>query len=226
MKLNLAVVLSSLIVVGCNQQIQKDNGLAGEVASISSTVPTIEAKIDTEELPSSTYEDDSSSISIKDNAVTPPVASSDVEVNWVTFEKAVELNKSDPRKMLIDIYTDWCGWCKKMDRDTYSDERIVKIINENFYAIKFNAEQREPITFDDHVFEYQSVGRRGVHELAAALTQNKLSYPTTVFMDEQIRIIQPLPGYLNANKMLPILEFIGLDHFKSTSWAEFQKSYQ
>jgi thioredoxin-related protein len=147
------------------------------------------------------------------------------ELKWLTFEEAVELNKTTPKKMLVDLYTDWCGWCKKMDRDTYSNVEIIKVINDNFYPIKFNAEQRESITFDGHTFKFMSQGSRGVHELAAALANNKLSYPTTVFMDEQMRIIQPLPGYMKPEQMLPILKYIGEDHFKSTKWEDYQKSY-
>ena len=143
------------------------------------------------------------------------------EVNWVSFEEAVELSKKEPKKILIDLYTDWCGWCKRMDRDTYAKADIIAEINKNFYAVKFNAEQKEPVQLDDHTFKFVASGRRGYHELAAALANNKMSYPTTVFMDEEIRIIQPISGYMNAEDMMPILKFIGEDHFKKTSWEEF-----
>ncbi len=143
------------------------------------------------------------------------------EVNWVTFEEAIELNKKEPRKLLIDLYTDWCGWCKRMDRDTYSDPSVVEVINKNYYAVKFNAEQEDPVQLEEHTFNFVPNGRRGYHELAAALTNNKLSYPTTVFMDEEIRIIQPIAGYMKPVDFLPILKFIGEDHFKTTSWEQY-----
>jgi len=145
------------------------------------------------------------------------------EVEWLTFEEAIALNEQEPKKLLIDLYTDWCGWCKVMDRNTYSKNEIANYINENFYPIKFNAEQKEPVEFDGHTFKYVSQGRRGVHQLAAALTNNKLSYPTTVFMDEDLRIIQPIAGYLKPDQMEPILLYIGGDHFKTTKWEEFKK---
>lgn len=148
------------------------------------------------------------------------------EVNWISFEEAVERSKKEPRKLLIDIYTDWCGWCKKMDREAYANEVITSYINEKFYAVKFNAEQKQAIEFDGHTFKFVPQGRRGVHELAAALTNNKLSYPTTVFMDEELRVIQPIPGYMDAKALDPILKYIGGDKFKSEKWAEFQKNYQ
>ncbi len=146
-------------------------------------------------------------------------------VKWLTFEEAVVLHKENPKKLLIDLYTDWCGWCKVMDRETYSNEKLSAYINENFYPVKFNAEQRESVVFDGHTFKFIPQGRRGVHELAAALTRNQLSYPTTVFMDEELRIIQPIAGYLKPKQMEPILNFIGGDHYKTVAWADYKKGY-
>ena len=148
------------------------------------------------------------------------------KVNWLTFEEAIALHEKEPKKLLIDLYTDWCGWCKVMDRNTYSQADIASYINENFYPVKFNAEQKEPVEFRGHTFEFVAQGRRGVHELAAALTRNKLSYPTTVFMDEELRIIQPIAGYLKPEQMEPILLFIGGDHFKTTAFEDFKKNHK
>ncbi len=148
------------------------------------------------------------------------------EIKWYSFEEAVALSKKEPRKLLIDIYTDWCGWCKKMDAGVYSNEYMIDYINKNYYAVKFNAEQKEDIEFSDHTFKYVASGRRGVHELAVALTNNKLSYPTTVFMDEEFRIIQPIAGYMKADDMAPILKYFGEDLYTDTSWEEFQKDYE
>ncbi|WP_258097973.1 thioredoxin family protein [Marinoscillum pacificum] len=148
------------------------------------------------------------------------------EVKWMSFEEAVEASKKEPKKLLIDVYTDWCGWCKKMDKEAYANESIAAYINETFYPVKFDAEQKEDIEFDGHTFKFVASGRRGVHQLAAALTNNKLSYPTTVFMDEEFRIIQPIPGYMTAQSMDPILQYIGGDKFKSVKWEEFQKNFK
>lgn len=146
-------------------------------------------------------------------------------VEWLTFEEAIEQHKETPKKLLIDLYTDWCGWCKVMDRETYSHAQLSAYINENFYPIKFNAEQKEAVIFNDHTFSFIPQGRRGVHELAAALTNNQLSYPTTVFMDEDLRIIQPIAGYLKPQQMEPILNFIGGDHYKNVAWADYKKGH-
>ncbi|MEP0987868.1 DUF255 domain-containing protein [Ekhidna sp.] len=150
------------------------------------------------------------------------------EVKWLTFEEAMVLHEKEPRKLIIDLYTDWCGWCKVMDKNTYTNPVIATYINENFYPIKFNAEQKEPVEFNGHTFEFlPDAGRKGTHSIAYAVTGNNLSgYPMTVFMDEELRIIQPISGYLKPNQMEPILKFIGGEHYKTTKWADFKKNHK
>ena len=113
-----------------------------------------------------------------------------------------------------------------MDRDTYSRSEIVSYVNEKFYAVKFNAEGSQEVNFKGYTFKFVPSGRKGYHELAAALTQNKLSYPTTVFMNEELQIIQPIPGYLDARTFDLISRYMGDGKYKNIGWEEFQKSYQ
>ena len=148
------------------------------------------------------------------------------EIDWISFEEAVSRTEVNPKMILIDLYTDWCGWCKKMDRDTYSRKEIVSYVNEKFYAVKFNAEGSQEVNFRGYTFKFVPSGRKGYHELAAALTQNKLSYPTTVFMNEEFQIIQPIPGYLDARSFDVISRYMGDGKYKNIGWEEFQKSYQ
>ncbi|HHP7241274.1 MAG TPA: thioredoxin family protein [Cyclobacteriaceae bacterium] len=147
-------------------------------------------------------------------------------INWISFEEAVEKSKLESKKVVIDVYTDWCGWCKKMEASTYSEKEIVDYINENFYAVKLNAEQKEPITFDGHEFKFVSSGRRGYHELAAALLDNQLSYPSTVFLNENFELLQPIPGYLNATTLDKILKYYGEDNHKEFTWKTFVSQYK
>src|SRR5690606_17010397 len=63
-------------------------------------------------------------------------------IQWKTFEEVEALMKTKPKKVLIDVYTDWCGWCKKLDKEVYENPMAIQYINEHFYAIKFNAEQK------------------------------------------------------------------------------------
>ena len=148
------------------------------------------------------------------------------EIKWLTFEEAVELNKTQPKKIFIDVYTDWCGWCKVMDKNTFKNPYISEYISENYYAVKLDAEQKEDIVFQGNTFKFVPRGKKGYHELAAALLNGKLSFPTVVFLDEQLRMIQPIPGYQKPENLAPILQYFGEDLHTSVSWEDFQKSYE
>jgi thioredoxin-related protein len=146
-------------------------------------------------------------------------------INWVTIEEADKLRQTEPRKILVDVYTDWCGWCKRMDATTFSDPQLVKYVNENYYAVKLDAEQKEPITVGGKTYEYVANGRRGYNEIANELLQGKMSYPTIVFLDESMNMIQPMPGYRDAETMQPILEYLAENAYKQTPWEEWLKQH-
>ncbi len=143
------------------------------------------------------------------------------KINWVTLEEADKLRLTEPKKIMIDVYTDWCGWCKRMDATTFSDAELVKYVNENYYAVKLDAEQKEPITIGGKTYEYVPNGRRGYNEMAKELLQGKMSYPSIVFLDESMNMIQPMAGYRDATAMQPILEYLAEDAYKATPWEEW-----
>jgi thioredoxin-related protein len=147
-------------------------------------------------------------------------------INWITINQADSLRRTAPRKVLIDVYTDWCGWCKRMDQTTFSDPRVAKFISEHFYAVKLDGEQRTTINLGGKDYNFVPNGSRGYNELAAALLQNKMSYPTIVYLDENMNMIQPMPGYRTADDLLPILAYLAGDHHRSVSFEEFQKTYK
>jgi thioredoxin-related protein len=147
-------------------------------------------------------------------------------VNWITFEQAVEKSKSEKRPIFIDVYTDWCGWCKVMDKNTFSDPEVAKILNGKFYAVKFDAEQKEDVLFNGTTFKFIPSGNKGYHQLAAALLNNQLSYPTVVFLAEDFSMIQPLAGYRKADEFHKIVQFIGEGHYKTIKWDDWEKRYK
>lgn len=148
------------------------------------------------------------------------------EVQWLTLEEAVEKSKTEKRKIFVDVYTDWCGWCKVMDKNTFSEPKVAKILNEKFYPVKFNAEQRQDVVLNGHTYKFITVENRGYHELAAALLNNQLSYPTVVFLDDNFNMIQPLAGYMKPEEFHPVIQFIGEDHYKSAKWADWRSNYK
>lgn len=147
-------------------------------------------------------------------------------VKWYTFDEAVALAKTTPKPMMIDLYTDWCGWCKVMDSKTFSHPVIAAILNTQFYPVKFDAEQKAPVTFKEREYKFMPSGMRGYHELAAALTSGQLSYPTLVFLDEQQNMIQPLAGYQTPENLEPVIVFFGSGAYKTTPWEQFSQQFK
>ncbi len=148
------------------------------------------------------------------------------KIQWLTFEEAMEQHEKEPKKILIDLYTDWCGWCKQMDNTTFNDPVIINYINENYIPVKFNAEQKESIDFQGKTYEFIKQGRRGYHDLAVALTNGQLSYPTYVFMNENLEVIQPLPGYHDEFQFELIINYFGGDFYKNTPWKKFKEDFK
>jgi thioredoxin-related protein len=151
----------------------------------------------------------------------PPAAEATIE--WLTWEEAMQRMESEPKKIFVDVYTDWCGWCKKMDASTFVDPEVTKVMNEHFYAVKFDAEQEEDVLHDNHTFKYRSdVGRRGLHELAYALLDGKMSYPSFVYLDNSFQRISISPGYKDAAMMHTELRYIGENHFQDMTYEAFK----
>ncbi|MBU3661966.1 MAG: DUF255 domain-containing protein [Bacteroidetes bacterium] len=121
------------------------------------------------------------------------------EVNWLDFNKGYELAKKKNKIMLVDVYTDWCGWCKRMDKDAYAKPNIAATINDDFVAVKFNPE----ITNVSYVFEGKTYTGE---QLAGVISNYQISgYPTTIFIYPKTKKSEVVVGYKNAEQMAPIL---------------------
>lgn len=145
------------------------------------------------------------------------------KINWMTWEEAITASQTDadPKKIFVDVYTDWCGWCKKMDANTFADPKVAAYMNDKFYMVKFDAEGTEPVDFKGKTFVFRKQGRNGVHELAAALLQGRLSYPSVVFLNEKQELLSPVPGYREPKEFLEIARYFGDDIFTHTKWDDY-----
>ncbi len=159
--------------------------------------------------------------------------STHAQVKWMSFEEAEEAMKKEPRKMLVDVYTLWCGPCKMMEAQTFQNPVIAEYINENFYPVKFNAESAGPVTFKGKTFEnpnYQEGkrGRNSTHQLAYAIAgvNGRLSYPTVVYLDEEYNIISPVPGFLRPPQIEPLLHYIIEEAYNEVEYQEYQKNFE
>lgn len=149
------------------------------------------------------------------------------KIKWYSFEEAIELNKKAPKKVFIDMYTDWCGWCKKMDAATFSDYEVAEYMNEHFYCVKFDAERSDTVNYGGQDFVNPNPGvRRSSHQLAVALLQGKMSYPSYIFLNEKMELLTIVPGYMDVLKFEPIIKYFGENFYlKQKDWAEYMKTF-
>ncbi|MCO4294380.1 DUF255 domain-containing protein [Solitalea sp. MAHUQ-68] len=144
------------------------------------------------------------------------------EIKWLNIHEVEALMKNKPKKILIDVYTDWCGWCKTMDKKTYQNDDVVEIINRDFYAVKLNAETRDTITFNKKIYAYNANYK--CNEFAAAILNGHMAYPNTIFLDEKLQLLTNLTGFINSDEFIPILNYFAENHYLSKKWEEYKST--
>ncbi|MBV1923000.1 MAG: DUF255 domain-containing protein [Flavobacteriaceae bacterium] len=155
------------------------------------------------------------------------------KIKWMSMNDALAAQKENPKKIFMDVYTIWCGPCKLLDKNTFSDKNVIKFINENYYAVKFNAEGTEEITYLDFTYTNPNYreGRKGkntTHFLADALRLS--GYPSLVFFKEDGELIQALPGYKTPQQLEIYLKMIANDDYleltTTETWQKYQKNFK
>ena len=145
------------------------------------------------------------------------------KVKWYTLDEALKLNAKAPRKIMIDVYTDWCGWCKVMDRETFGNPTIARYINAHFYPVKFNAESTDAISFAGRKFQNQG---QGAHQFAAWLLNGRMSYPSVAYLTGKLELIAAVPGFYNPEKIEPLLHFIVEEKYRDNiQLEEYEKTF-
>jgi len=132
----------------------------------------------------------------------------------LSFNDALTKAKSENKKVIVDVYTDWCGWCKKMDAEAYSNDEVKKIIEDNFVFVKLNAEGKNKITYN---------GKQYTEEELSYYFE-VFSFPTTIFLESDGKLIEyrydnmkmkNLPGYFKTEEFKKILNY-----FKESKYNE------
>jgi thioredoxin-related protein len=147
-------------------------------------------------------------------------------IKWLTFDKAQELNKTQPRPFFIDCYTDWCGWCKYMTKTTFSNPDIASYINGYFYPVRFNAEGFDTITFMGEKYFNKTTQTRSTHDLALKMLEGKLSYPTIVYYNNDFKFKLIAPGYMSSQEIEPYLVYTVEYVFNSLGAQDFAVCYK
>ncbi|TYA92348.1 thioredoxin family protein [Seonamhaeicola marinus] len=156
------------------------------------------------------------------------------EINWVSLEEAVELQKKAPKKIMMDVYTNWCGPCKMLDRNTFHNKDVAAYVNQNYYAVKFNAEGNDEISFNGKTYSNpgynpaKANSRNSAHQLSRYLQIQ--AYPTIVFLDEKGEVIAPIRGYQTPTQIELYLKLFESDKYKEIDtqekFSEYYKAFK
>ena len=136
------------------------------------------------------------------------------ELKWKPFDNGFLDAQKGRKKLMLDVYTDWCGWCKKLDRDVYGDEQVSRYLNEKYVVVKLNAEDTSIVSYKDKKYS----------KIALARSFGVSGYPTIIFFDSNGDAINSLGGYVAADKFLQIVKYIGGDYYKSMTWEKYQET--
>lgn len=132
-------------------------------------------------------------------------------LEWKSFNTGMAEAKKSGKKILVDVYTDWCSWCKKMDANTYSDKKIKEYLSKYYVLIKLNPEKDGAVAYD------------GKNIPAAEFSQGMGvdGYPATLFLQSDGKPITLLPGYADADMFIHVISFIGENHYQKKKFADY-----
>ena len=151
-------------------------------------------------------------------------------INWLSMDEALAKQKSNPKKIMIDMYTTWCGPCRMLDRNTFSNKKLAAYVNEKYYAVKFNAEGNEIVNFkgqkliNPNYDPAKARRRNSQHQLAQYFGVR--SYPTILFLGEKGEYLAPILGYKSAEQLELFLKLFGEDLYKSLKTQEAFNAYR
>jgi thioredoxin-related protein len=149
------------------------------------------------------------------------------QVKWYKIEEAEQQAATQGKKIMVKVYANWCGWCKEMDKATFPNTHVAKILNQSFIPVQFNAEQLGDITWGGTIHKVVRPKNSGrYHQLAAQWLNGQMSYPTIVILDEKGKVLQAISGYRRAAEFEKMIAFFANDAYKNTAWAVFEKSYK
>jgi thioredoxin-related protein len=151
------------------------------------------------------------------------------EIKWMSMGEAQEAQKSIPKKIFMDVYTEWCGPCKLLDKNTFQNPDVSRYIIENYYVVKFNAEGIEQIKYYDQIFTNPNYdpnrkGRNATHQFTQFLGVK--GYPTMVFFSENGDPIMPLVGYQKPKQIELFLKMIKQGDYQVFSKPEDFENYK
>lgn len=137
-------------------------------------------------------------------------AQKQASISWLSFEQledSLQVNKhaEQPKKVFIDFYTDWCTYCRKMDRVVFTKPEVIDLLNEHYYAVRFNAESESAISFGGRTFVNDQFGkvRSPIHQITQFLASREGQFvpPTLLVLDEEFKVIARYFEYMDSSRL-------------------------
>lgn len=146
------------------------------------------------------------------------------KVEWLPLNEVTVKVKEQDKPILIDLYTDWCYWCKVMDKKTYSNKKVIDYINEHFYSARINAETKETINWKEKSYTYNNNYR--INDFSLFVTYGRASFPTTVIIADGNSAPIPIAGFMEPKEIERILKYFGEGAYKTKNFPEFEKTFK
>ena len=144
-------------------------------------------------------------------------------MTWMSIDEAAGKLQKEQRPVLIDLYTTWCGWCKQMDKKTYSNKQVAQYLQEKFYAVKVDAETHATIKWNGRTYQFNPSLR--ANEFALYLAHGQLEFPTTIIIPPGGEP-QAIPGYMEPKELELLVKYFGEGKFNKVSFDEYQKGFK
>lgn len=131
------------------------------------------------------------------------------QIKEYSFSEVENLNKTNPKPTLVFIHTSWCKYCKMMEKATFKNQEVIDFLNENFYFVSLDAEEKSDIVFLNNTFKFKPTGNNtGIHELATELAtiENEVVYPTITVLGTDYSILFQKHSLTTAKELLIILQ--------------------